>query len=179
MARLTLVTALALTGSSSALQIPLQLPFDTPWTSHRHVVTADEAGKLPLVDSETLQSKISFHTLESRSKVLYDIAKKAEEEYGHPTRVIGSAGESLKYAIKARYCRRSRLLVQATMGPLVTSHLFWQSWALTTTSAPRSSPPSRAMYPSPASSLVMRSPGRHPPWASPLPRETTSLYMVT
>jgi aminopeptidase Y len=102
MARLSLVAALALTGSSSALQIPLQLPFDTPWTSHHHALTADDATKLPLVDSETLQSKISSHTLESRSKVLYDIAKKGEEEYGHPTRVIGSAGEFLGYTIKAR-----------------------------------------------------------------------------
>lgn len=94
MARLPLLAALALTRPSSALQIPLQLPLNTPWTQS-DAVAADDGEKLPLVDSETLQSRISSSVLQSRAQLLYGIAKKGEEEYGHPTRVIGSEGECL------------------------------------------------------------------------------------
>lgn len=91
---------LAALGSASlttALQIPLQIPIKTPWTSGHEQVSDSGAsseghGKLPLVDTEKLQSLISAFQLEERANVLYEIAKKGEDEYGHPTRVIGSKG---------------------------------------------------------------------------------------
>jgi aminopeptidase Y len=39
-----------------------------------------------------LQKSIKPENLEARAKDLYEIAKNGEEEYGHPTRVIGSEG---------------------------------------------------------------------------------------
>lgn len=95
MARLSLLAALALTGTSSALQIPLQLPFQSPWSSEPESVTPphDEIKDLPLVDSETLQAQIHKFPLERRSQLFYSFAQQGEEEYGHPTRVIGSKGK--------------------------------------------------------------------------------------
>jgi len=45
-----------------------------------------------LVNSSELQDLISGDKLFARAKKLYEIAKLGEEEYNHPTRVIGSAG---------------------------------------------------------------------------------------
>lgn len=95
MARLSLVAAMALSGGVSAFQIPLQLPFQSPWTTDPIKVPADTGKHLPLVDTEALQALISAEELEKRSKTLYEIAKKGEEEYGHPTRVIGGKGKLL------------------------------------------------------------------------------------
>lgn len=46
----------------------------------------------PLVDSNTLQSFMKSDNLLKRAKHLYQIAELSIEEYGHPTRVIGSEG---------------------------------------------------------------------------------------
>ena len=94
MARLPLLAALALAGASSALQIPLNIPLDTSWLSEpkSDAVPADDGAGLPLVDTDTLQSRISASALEARLQVLYDIATTGADEYGHPTRVIGSKG---------------------------------------------------------------------------------------
>jgi aminopeptidase Y len=51
---------------------------------------ADETK--PLVNSTELQDLISGDRLLARAKKLFEIAKLGEEEYNHPTRVIGSAG---------------------------------------------------------------------------------------
>jgi aminopeptidase Y len=91
MARLSAVAALAFTGATSALQIPLQVPFNAPWTG-THAVHHDDGDELPLIDSKTFQDRITSFALEGRAKVLYDLAKKSEDEYNHPTRVIGSKG---------------------------------------------------------------------------------------
>ena len=91
MTRISLLNALALASASSALQIPLQLPFSTPWTPK--VVQVDDSGDdLPLIDSEKLQERIHSLALQKRAEVLYSIAELGTEEYGHPTRVIGSQG---------------------------------------------------------------------------------------
>ena len=89
--RLGIVAALALSGAS-ALQLPLQLPLHLPtlpWGSDH----ADVGPRL-LVDSDALQATISGQNLHKRAEQLYEAAKLSEEEYGHPTRVIGSEGES-------------------------------------------------------------------------------------
>lgn len=72
-------------ASATALQIPLlsqssQAPLGHP------------EGSKPLVNSTELQDLISGDRLMNRAKKLYEIAKLGEEEYNHPTRVIGSAG---------------------------------------------------------------------------------------
>lgn len=46
----------------------------------------------PLVETEKLQSKISVEDLNSTAIDLFHIANSSFEEYGHPTRVIGSQG---------------------------------------------------------------------------------------
>ncbi|KAF2730638.1 Zn-dependent exopeptidase [Polyplosphaeria fusca] len=67
------------------LQIPLfwkpsQAPLDHP------------NGTKPLINSTELQDLISGDRLYARAKKLFEIAKLGEDEYNHPTRVIGSAG---------------------------------------------------------------------------------------
>ncbi|KAK1756586.1 hypothetical protein QBC47DRAFT_380220 [Echria macrotheca] len=58
--------------------------------------------KKPLVSSDALQDTISSSKLLARAKRLYKIAKLSEDEYNHPTRVIGSKGHlgTLKYIYK-------------------------------------------------------------------------------
>jgi aminopeptidase Y len=56
------------------------------------LVSQPEAGRKPLVDTELLQAQISIDSLFERANALYDLAKSSEEEWGHPTRVIGSKG---------------------------------------------------------------------------------------
>lgn len=77
-----------LAAGASALQIPLlssekQAPIEPAGDYH---------GEKPLVNSSALQDLISGDRLFARAKKLYEIAKLGEEEYNHPTRVIGSAG---------------------------------------------------------------------------------------
>lgn len=56
----------------------------------------------PLVETEKLQSKISASDLNSTAIDLFDIAHSSVEEYGHPTRVIGSEGhkDTIDYILK-------------------------------------------------------------------------------
>ncbi|KAL7791524.1 aminopeptidase [Trichoderma ceciliae] len=46
----------------------------------------------PLVNTEALQDAISINALTKRAKKFYKFAETSEDEYGHPTRVIGSSG---------------------------------------------------------------------------------------
>jgi len=72
-------------ASASALQVPLL-------SSQKQA--ADDHDTKPLVNSSALQDLISGDRLMVRAKKLYEIAKLGEEEYNHPTRVIGSAGKT-------------------------------------------------------------------------------------
>ncbi|KAJ4399233.1 Aminopeptidase Y [Didymella pomorum] len=74
----------AVTGAT-ALQIPLL-------SSNNQALLGHPSGSKPLVNSTELQDLISGDRLLTRAKKLYEIAKLGEEEYNHPTRVIGSAG---------------------------------------------------------------------------------------
>lgn len=109
------LAALALTlfygGSASSLQQPLlaggesqQSPLAT--------------SKRPLVDSEALQAAISGDSLLERAKDLYKIAELSLHEYNHPTRVIGSDGESPPWGTHRR-----------AQGPLALKP--FSPWALT------------------------------------------------
>lgn len=77
----------AVTGVT-ALQVPLL-------SSNNQALLGHPSCSKPLVNSTELQDLISGDRLLARSKKLYEIAKLGEEEYNHPTRVIGSAGRSM------------------------------------------------------------------------------------
>lgn len=79
-----LSVALLLLVESFASQIPL---FESVSTSQIHL-----AAKKELVSSESLQDRIHADSLFERAKTLYSIAELGEDEYNHPTRVIGSKG---------------------------------------------------------------------------------------
>lgn len=81
---------LALMGGLPALaaQIPLGLDNDHQQQAPLH----SDGGALPLVSTEALQDSIKIDNLYARAKELYEIAKLGEEEYNHPTRVIGGDG---------------------------------------------------------------------------------------
>jgi aminopeptidase Y len=74
-------------AGASAFQIPF---LSSP--SQASLSIANETK--PLVNSSELQDLISGDRLMVRAKKLFEIAKLGEEEYNHPTRVIGSAGKS-------------------------------------------------------------------------------------
>lgn len=48
----------------------------------------------PLVDSEKLQAHLTKGGLRERAETLYNISLSSVKEFGHPTRVIGSAGHN-------------------------------------------------------------------------------------
>lgn len=100
-ARRLQLAGLALLGGASALQLQMQVAdqqapliadaasvLSTPPPS----TAAASASKKPLVETEALQDTISADNLLVRAKELYEIAKLGEEEFNHPTRVIGSDG---------------------------------------------------------------------------------------
>jgi aminopeptidase Y len=79
----------AITGAA-ALQIPIL-------SSNVQTLLGHPSGSKPLVNSTELQDLISGDRLMIRAKKLYEIAKLGEEEFNHPTRVIGSAGRLALY----------------------------------------------------------------------------------
>ncbi|KAJ0346491.1 hypothetical protein COL154_007981 [Colletotrichum chrysophilum] len=97
-ARRLQLAGLALLGGAAALhmqdqqvlaqQAPL-IADDTPVAS---TSPSTSSSKRPLVETEALQDTITSDNLLARAKELYEIAKLGEEEYNHPTRVIGSDG---------------------------------------------------------------------------------------
>jgi hypothetical protein len=72
-------------SGAGALQIPLLPSTNQPPLGH-------PSGSKPLINSTELQDLISGDRLMTRANKLFEIAKLGEEEYNHPTRVIGSAG---------------------------------------------------------------------------------------
>jgi len=75
----------ALTGAA-ALQVPL-----LSLANHQASLGHSDGSK-PLVNTTELQDMISGDRLMVRAKKLFEIAKLGEDEYNHPTRVIGSNG---------------------------------------------------------------------------------------
>ncbi|KAB8283408.1 hypothetical protein B0I72DRAFT_135587 [Yarrowia lipolytica] len=83
----------------------------------------------PLVTSEELQKHISEKGLRHRAEHLFKLAEKSENEFGHPTRVIGSEGhrKTLKYIIdslkKFNYYHLSMQPFDAVAGNVLESKL--------------------------------------------------------
>lgn len=103
MAPFSLSVALLLVGEALASQYPL---VETP-----SIPTAHE-----IVSSQSLQDRIHVDKLLERAKTLYSIAELGEEEYNHPTRVIGSKGIIL-WPSSPRQLER---LTHAAIGHLAT-----------------------------------------------------------
>lgn len=164
--RIGLTAALALSGAS-ALQIPLQVPLPTHklpfdlWDGSSSSSSSDAASK-PLIDSEALQARISSSNLKKRAEKLYEIAKLGEKEYNHPTRVIGSDGKSSALSLGLV---EMLIVLQVTWERWSTSPPSSPSWATTTPSPRKASPPSPVMSLSRASSSVTMWPSQLPPWA--------------
>ncbi|KAI0484862.1 Zn-dependent exopeptidase [Xylariaceae sp. FL0804] len=123
--RLSVAAAIALHGLASAqLQVPLGSPGESGQDGLRHKHTK------PLVNSEDIQAAISAESLVKHAESFYDIAKSSEEEYNHPTRVIGSQGHMgtlayIKSAIKelGSYYKLSMQPFPAVMGKVYESRL--------------------------------------------------------
>ncbi|KAJ8112859.1 hypothetical protein ONZ43_g5289 [Nemania bipapillata] len=88
LSRLSLIATIA--AVSAQLQ-QLQQPLVSQ--SEDVLLEADKAATKPLVDTELLQARITTESLLRHAEALYGIAKSSEEEFGHPTRVIGSEGK--------------------------------------------------------------------------------------
>ncbi|KAI1421637.1 peptidase family M28 [Xylaria sp. FL1777] len=80
---------LPLIATMAAVSAQLQWPLLSP---SEDVLETDRTGTKPLIDTELLQAQISTESLLARAEALYDLAKSSEEQFGHPTRVIGSEG---------------------------------------------------------------------------------------
>ena len=85
----TLALCAAVVGATA-----LQIPFLSQEQAPVQIAAGHPDGQKPLVNSTELQDLISGDRLQARAKELYEIAKLGQDEYNHPTRVIGSAGKS-------------------------------------------------------------------------------------
>ncbi|KAI1182906.1 peptidase family M28 [Nemania serpens] len=120
--RLSLIATIS--AVSAQLQHPLlPQPEDV-------LLVADQGTTKPLVDTELLQARISTKSLLKHAKALYDIAASSEEEFGHPTRVIGSEGHrrTLEYVASeidrlGDYYKYSTQPFPAVMGQVFQSRL--------------------------------------------------------
>jgi aminopeptidase Y len=81
MLKLLLIAQAASIALCQSHQIPLQAP--------NEIV---EQSSKPVINSTELQALITAKSLLSRAETLFTIAETSEKEFGHPTRVIGSAG---------------------------------------------------------------------------------------
>ncbi|KHN99701.1 aminopeptidase Y precursor [Metarhizium album ARSEF 1941] len=88
MTRLSSLVALSAAAAAVALQLPLQRPIKDALANPAD----DPRHPRPLVTSHLLQDTIDQRRLRERAEQLYALAQKSEDEFNHPTRVIGSAG---------------------------------------------------------------------------------------
>ncbi|KAJ2992693.1 hypothetical protein NUW58_g2085 [Xylaria curta] len=120
--RLSLIATIA--SVSAQLQKPLLSQPDGVLPE-----TGEKGSKL-LVDTESLQARISIESLVKHAEALYELAKSSEEEFGHPTRVIGSEGHrrTLEYVAAeidrlGDYYKSSTQSFPAVMGQVFQSRL--------------------------------------------------------
>lgn len=86
-----IASLVALSAAAAALQLPLQRPIND-------IAPHSAFHARPLVSSGTLQDTIDKDRLWDRAEELYALARKSEDEFNHPTRVIGSAGMRASWA---------------------------------------------------------------------------------
>jgi aminopeptidase Y len=85
-----LSASIALLGGVSALNVQFQDNLQRPLVPQEASQLIESSKDKPLVDSEAIQKLISRDNLLARAEKLYEIAKTSQEEFNHPTRVIGS-----------------------------------------------------------------------------------------
>ncbi|KAI1115393.1 peptidase family M28 [Nemania sp. NC0429] len=119
---------LSLIATISAVAAQLQKPL--PSLPEDGLPVTDQGRNKPLVDTELLQARISTESLLEHAKALYHIAGSSEEEFGHPTRVIGSEGHrrTLEYVASeidglGDYYQYSTQAFPAVMGQVFQSRL--------------------------------------------------------
>ncbi|KAK0711760.1 aminopeptidase-like protein Y [Lasiosphaeris hirsuta] len=132
------LSGLVALASASALQ---QKPILNDATAEQAPIGIG-ASKKPLIDSEALQSTISTAALLARAKHLYKIAKLGEDEYNHPTRVIGSKGHrgTLKYIYKSLQELGGYYTLSRQPFPAVSGNVF-ESRLIIDRDVPRSASP--------------------------------------
>ncbi|GAP92387.1 putative aminopeptidase y [Rosellinia necatrix] len=84
------VSRLPLVATIAAVSAQLQKPLLPQPEDVR--LGSEHMGARPMVDTELLQARISTESLVEHAKALYELARSSEDEFGHPTRVIGSEG---------------------------------------------------------------------------------------
>ena len=87
---LVVLASLTTITISSALQLPL---INTAANVDSQAPSTTTNGRKALANDGSLESLITKEKLLKRANDLYDIAKLSIDEYGHPTRVIGSKGK--------------------------------------------------------------------------------------
>jgi aminopeptidase Y len=78
----------------SAINDPQQRPLTHPQAS----TSLDDVQPF----TEALQARIHSKSLWKRAEKLYQLAEKSTEDYGHPTRVIGSKGRLCSFQSRLR-----------------------------------------------------------------------------
>ncbi|KAI0100643.1 peptidase family M28 [Nemania sp. FL0031] len=122
------LSRLSLIATIAAVSAQFQKPLVSQ--SEDVLLEADKTSNKPLVDTEALQAHITAESLLKHAEALYNIAKSSEEEFGHPTRVIGSEGHrrSLEYVASeidrlGDYYKYSTQAFPAVMGQVFQSRL--------------------------------------------------------
>lgn len=96
--RLAATTLLAILGTVNSLPVGIESVIEK---SQDVLAIGDQVKSFPFpwphwgkpeIDTEKLQSDITEEGLRERAEKLYSIAKASTDEFGHPTRVIGSPG---------------------------------------------------------------------------------------
>ncbi|KAI2629395.1 peptidase family M28 [Xylaria nigripes] len=87
------ISRLSLLATIASVSAQLQKPLVS--YPGQDVLDAHDTRAKPLIDTELLQARITTKNLINRANVLYGLAKSSEDEFGHPTRVIGSPGHRL------------------------------------------------------------------------------------
>ncbi|KAK9414667.1 putative Aminopeptidase Y [Seiridium unicorne] len=127
------------------------------------------AGGRPLVNTEALQDSINADNLLARAKDLYKIAKLGEDEYNHPTRVIGSEGHlgTLSYIYSALaefgdYYTLSNQTFPAVTGRVAEFRLVLGDQVPASTSAMGLTPPTKDKEPVHADIVLAKGTGCEP-----------------
>ncbi|KAK6084678.1 peptidase family M28 [Seiridium cupressi] len=127
------------------------------------------AGGRPLVNTEALQDSIKADNLLARAKDLYKIAKLGEDEYNHPTRVIGSEGHlgTLSYIYSALaefgdYYTLSNQTFPAVTGRVAEFRLVLGDQVPASTSAMGLTPPTKDKEPVHADIVLAKGTGCEP-----------------
>jgi hypothetical protein len=131
MAILRTCTALACVAvAASARQLPLVA--DDSYPSYNSVASSPSVvGNGTAIDTKKLQSDIDIKKLVARAEELAKIADLSLPEYNHPTRVIGSKGETtssklpstdIDYNLRTPWNRRLHLLGDGQVRRLLQRH---------------------------------------------------------